>query len=39
MLLLSVSNDYFIINFKLNAFKTITIFNEILLEIEMKLKK
>ena len=37
--LLSVSNDNFIINFKLNVFKTITIFNEILFKIKMKLNK
>ena len=37
--LLNVLNDRFIANFKLNAFKMITIFNEILFEIEMKLNK
>ena len=35
---LSVLNDHLIINFKLNAFKTIT-FDEILFEIKMKLNK
>ena len=35
---LSVSNDYFIINFKSNAFKT-TAFDEILFKIKMKLNK
>ena len=39
ILLLSVLNDYLIMNFKLNAFKTITIFNEILFKIKMKLNK
>ena len=39
ILLLSVSNDYFITNFKSNAFKTIMIFNEILFKIKMKLNK
>ena len=37
--LLNVSSDYFIINFKLNEFETIMIFNEILFEIKMKLNK
>ena len=36
---LSVLNNYLIINFKSNAFKTITIFDEIFFEIEMKLNK
>ena len=36
---LSVSNDHFITNFKLNAFKTITTFSEILFKIKMKLNK
>ena len=39
ILSLSVLNDYLIINFKLNAFETIAIFNEILFKIEMKLNK
>ena len=39
ILLLSVSSDYLIINFKSNAFKTITVFNGIFFEIEMKLNK
>ena len=39
ILLLNVSNDHFIASFKLNEFKTITIFNEILFKIEMKLNK
>ena len=39
ILSLSVLNDYFIINFKSNTFKTIIIFNEILFEIKMKLNK
>ena len=36
---LSVLNNHFIINFKLNAFKTIIIFDEILFKIKMKLNK
>ena len=42
---LNVLNDHFIANFKsgahfkLNAFKTIMIFNEVFFEIEMKLNK
>ena len=36
---LSVLNNRFIINFKLNAFKTIIIFDEILFKIKMKLNK
>ena len=39
ILSLSVLNDYFIINFKLNAFEMITVFDEIFFEIEMKLNK
>ena len=39
LLSLSVLNDYLIINFKSNAFKTIIIFNEVLLKIEMELNK
>ena len=39
ILLLSILNDRFIINFKSNAFKTITIFDEILFKIKMKLHK
>ena len=39
ILSLSVSNDYFIINFKLDTLKIIMIFNEILFKIEMKLNK
>ena len=39
ILLLSVSSDYLIVGFKSNAFETITTFNEILFEIEMKLNK
>ena len=39
LLSLSVSNDCLIINFKLDAFKTITTFDEILFKIEMKLNK
>ena len=39
ILSLSVSNDRFIANFKLNEFKTIITFNEILFEIEMELNK
>ena len=39
ILLLSILNDRFIINFKSNAFKTITIFDEILFKIKMKLNK
>ena len=39
ILSLSVSNDYFIINFKSNEFKTIITFNEILFKIKMKLNK
>ena len=39
LLSLSVLNDYFIIYFKLNALKKITIFNEVLFKIEMKLNK
>ena len=36
---LSVLNNHFIANFKSNAFKTITTFNEILHKIKMKLNK
>ena len=39
ILSLNVLNDYFITNFKLNEFKTITIFNEILFKIKMKVNK
>ena len=39
ILSLSVLNNYLIISFKLNAFKTIMIFNKILFKIEMKLKR
>ena len=39
LLSLSVLNNYLIINFKLNAFKTITIFDEIFFKIKMKLNK
>ena len=39
ILLLSVLNDYSIINFKSDAFKITTIFDEILFKIEMKLNK
>ena len=39
ILSLSVSNNYLIINFKLNAFEAIITFNEILFKIEMKLKR
>ena len=39
ILSLSVSNDYLIINFKLNVFKTITTFDEVFFGIEMKLKR
>ena len=39
ILSLNVLNDHFIANFKSNEFKTITIFNEILFEIKMKLNK
>ena len=39
ILSLSVSNDYFIANFKSNKSETIMIFNEILFEIKMKLNK
>ena len=39
ILSLSVLNDHLIANFKLNAPKTIMIFNEILFEIKMKLNK
>ena len=39
ILLLNVLNDRFIINFKSNAFKMITIFNEVFFKIEMKLSK
>ena len=39
ILSLNVLNNYFIINFKSNTFKTIIIFNEILFKIKMKLNK
>ena len=39
ILSLNVLNFYLIINFKSNAFKTITTFNEIFFKIKMKLKK
>ena len=39
ILSLSVSNNCFIIDFKLNAFETIMIFNEIFFKIEMKLNR
>ena len=39
ILSLSVLNDYSIIDFKLNAFKMIMIFDGILFEIKMKLKR
>ena len=39
ILSLSVLNDYFITNFKSNEFKTITISDEILFKIKMKLNK
>ena len=39
ILSLNILNDYLIIKFKSNAFKTIAIFNEILFKIEMKLNK
>ena len=39
LLSLNVSNDYSITKFKLNTFKTITIFNEMIFEIKMKLNK
>ena len=39
ILSLNVSDDYLIINFKLNALKTITTFNEIFFKIKMKLNK
>ena len=36
---LNVLNNRFIMNFTSNAFKTITVFDEILFEIEMKLSR
>ena len=39
ILSLSVSNNYLIINFKSNVFKTITTFDKILFKIKMKLNK
>ena len=39
ILSLNVSNNRFMIKFKLNAFKMITTFNEILFKIKMKLNK
>ena len=38
ILSLSVLNNHFIANFKSNKFETITIFNEILFEIEIEMK-
>ena len=39
ILSLNVSNNYFIANFKLNAFETITTFNEIFFKIKIKFNK